>query len=100
MKPETKKALSSELEIMKHRQEKNNYNIAWYVLIVAVISLIIFLVPLERFISGTSWSLLSSVVILICLLTILFQSLFAIIRITVDKRLRLVFEAVLEKESD
>lgn len=100
MKPETKIALVKELEKIKALQSKNSYLIAWYILIITIISMVVFLAPLNRFISGTKLSMLSSVLILVCLLVLLFQSLFVIIRYTVDKRLKIIFEALLEKETD
>jgi len=100
MKPETKIALAEELGKIKAIQSKNNYKIAWYILIISIISMVIYLTPLDRFVSGSGWSMLSSTIILICLLIILLQSLFVIIRCTVDKRLKILFEAVLEKEGE
>jgi len=100
MKAETKVALARELEKIKIVQNKNSYVIAWYILIVAIVSMVVYLAPLDRFISGSKWSMLSSITILVCLLVILFQSLFVIIRYTVDKRLKILFEAVLDKEGE
>lgn len=100
MKPETKNALVKELEKMGVNQNKNNYNIAWYILMISIISMILFLTPLDRFISNTVWSVVFSIIILLCLLTVIFQSLFVIIRYIVDKRLRIFFETVLEKEGE
>jgi uncharacterized membrane protein len=100
MKPETKNALVKELEKMGVNQNKSNYNIAWYILIISIISMILFLTPLDRYISGTAWSAVFSIIILLCLLTVIFQSLFVIIRYIVDRRLRIFFETVLEKESE
>ena len=100
MKPETKTALANELEKIKTIQSKNVYNIAWYILIITIISMVIYLAPLNRFISGSNLSMFSSIMVLVCLLTLLFQSLFVIIRYTVDKRIKILFEAVLEKDSE
>ena len=100
MKPETKSALVNELEKIKTIQSKNIYNISWYILIITICSMVVYLAPLNKFISGSKWSMFSSIMVLICLLILLFQSLFVIIRYTVDKRIRILFEAVLEKESD
>ncbi|MDR3625777.1 MAG: hypothetical protein P4L45_03040 [Ignavibacteriaceae bacterium] len=100
MKPETKNALVKELEKMGVNQNKNNYNIAWYILMISIISMILFLTPLDRFISNTVWSVVFSIIILLCLLTVIFQSLFVIIRYIVDRRLRIFFETVLEKEGE
>ena len=100
MKPETKVILVKELEKIKAYQGKNNYTIAWYILSVTMISLIIFLAPLDKFLSGTKWSLLFSIITLLCLLTVIFQSLFVIIRYTVDKRLKILFEAILDGEKE
>jgi hypothetical protein len=100
MKPETKTALVKELEKIKVVQSKNYYTVAWYILVIAIVSLVVFLAPLDRFVTGSKWSMFSSTLILICLLVILFQSLFVIISYTVDKRLKLLFEAFLEKENE
>jgi|WetSurMetagenome_2_1015567.scaffolds.fasta_scaffold549834_1 hypothetical protein len=100
MKPETKAALVKELEKIKVVQSKNYYTVAWYILVITIVSLVVYLAPLDRFISGSKWSMLTSTLILMCLLVILFQSLFVIISYTVDKRLKLLFEAFLEKENE
>jgi hypothetical protein len=100
MKPETKNTLIKELGKMKAVQNKSNYTIAWYILAISLLSLVLFLAPLDRFVSGSKWSMLSTIMILLCLLTILLQSLFVIISYTVDKRLKILFEVFLEKEGE
>jgi Zn-dependent protease with chaperone function len=99
MKPDTTKTLIKELEQIKTLQSKNSYTVAWYILIITIFSLVIYLAPLDKFISGSKLSMFSSILILICLLILLFQSLFVIIRYTVDKRIRILFEAFLDSDT-
>jgi hypothetical protein len=100
MKAETKIALTKELEKMKISQSKKDYNIAWYILITAIISLAIYIVVPGKFIPGSLMSVLSSTVILVCILIVLSQALFVIIRFTIDRRLEILFEALLDNESE
>ena len=99
MKPDIKNDLVKELEKIKYMQSKNSYTVAWYILIITIISMVVYLAPLDKFLSGSKLSMISSILIIICLLVLLFQSLFVIIRYTVDKRIRILFEAVLDKDT-
>jgi len=99
MKQEIKIALSGELERIKTTQNKNYYNIAWFILTITVIFLAIFVTFPVKFISGSETSILPSTITFIFLLVVLFMALFVIVRYSFDKKLRILFEALLDKES-
>jgi hypothetical protein len=95
---EIQNALSGELEKIKITQNKNYYNIAWVIFSITVIFMAIFITLPVKFISGTKIFVLPTTITFIFLFVVLLMALYVIVRYSFDKRLQILFEALLDKE--
>ena len=100
MKPETKIPLIRKLKKIKPFKNKNNYKITWYILVATAISTAISITSLVKFISFSIWFLYLSIITFLSLFIPILQTHFVIIRFRTDKKLQIVLEALLNRESE